>query len=133
MGERETMTAVNGATGFDPETDEPLYRIALGRPGTSHALRIAERLGLDREVVAEARSRVVPERLRTAELLAEAEVAERAAASVRDELAQALRDVRAREVELDPRARRGARLGRPRAARGRGRDRDASSPRPAPT
>ena len=38
--------AANAATGFDPETEEPLYRIALGRPGTSHALRIAARLGL---------------------------------------------------------------------------------------
>ena len=92
--------AVNGATGFDPETDEPLYRIALGRPGTSHALRVAERLGLDRDVVADARARVVPERLRTAELLADAEVAEREAVSVRDELEAALRDARAREAEL---------------------------------
>ena len=91
---------VNGATGFDPETDEPLYRIALGRPGTSHALRIAERLGLDREVVADARARVMPERLRTAELLAEAEAAERDAVSVREELDEALRDARTREVEL---------------------------------
>ena len=92
--------AVNGATGFDPETDEPLYRIALGRPGTSHALRIAERLGLDRVVVDDARRRVTPERLRTAELLAEAEVAEREAASLRDELAEALGGARAREAEL---------------------------------
>ena len=92
--------AVNGATGFDPETDEPLYRIALGRPGTSHALRIAERLGLDREVVADARARVTPERLRTAELLADAEAAEREALSVRDELAAALGSARAREAEL---------------------------------
>src|SRR4051794_14790656 len=76
--------AVNGATGFDPESDQPLYRISLGRPGTSHALRIAERLGLDSDVVADARARVVPERLRAAELLAEAEVAGRSAAAPRD-------------------------------------------------
>ncbi len=93
--------AVNGATGFDPDTDEPLYRVALGRPGTSHALRIAERLGLDRAVVADARRRVAPERLRTAELLAEAEAAERAAASVREELEDALGRARAREAELE--------------------------------
>ena len=37
----------NAGTGFDPDTHAPLYRIALGRPGTSHALQIAERLGLD--------------------------------------------------------------------------------------
>ena len=43
-----TDGVANAATGFDPETHAPLYRIALGRAGTSHALRIAERLGLDR-------------------------------------------------------------------------------------
>ena len=52
--------AVNAATALDPETNEPLYRITLGRPGTSHALQTAERLGLDRAVVADARSRVSP-------------------------------------------------------------------------
>ena len=93
--------AVNGATGFDPETDEPLYRIALGRPGTSHALRIAERLGLDGAVVADARTRVTPERLRTAELLADAEAAERAAVLLRAELEDALGRARAREAELE--------------------------------
>ncbi len=93
--------AVNGATGFDPETDEPLYRIALGRPGTSHALSIAERLGLDGAVVADARTRVMPERLRTAELLADAEAAERAAVLLRAELEDALGRARAREAELE--------------------------------
>jgi DNA mismatch repair protein MutS2 len=107
--------AVNGATGFDPETDEPLYRIALGRPGTSHALRIAERLGLDGAVVADARTRVTPERLRTAELLADAETAERAAVSLRAELEDALARAQTREDELE---REGAKV---RAAAGRAR------------
>jgi DNA mismatch repair protein MutS2 len=100
--------AVNAATGFDVETHAPLYRIALGRPGTSHALQIAERLGLDGDVVARARSLLAPERLQTAALLAEAEAAEREAAAARDvakreraaagELAER---ARAREVELE--------------------------------
>ena len=47
-----------------------LYRILLGRPGGSHALRIAERLGLDEAIVEDARARVAPERLRIEELLA---------------------------------------------------------------
>src|SRR5205814_1473119 len=38
--------ALNAATAIDPETHEPLYRPALGRAGTSHALQTAERLGL---------------------------------------------------------------------------------------
>jgi DNA mismatch repair protein MutS2 len=96
--------AANAATALDPETHEPLYRIALGRPGTSHALATAERLGLDAAVVADARGHVAPERLRIADLLAEAEAAERGAA---DELAAA--QVERGEV---------ARLGREAAARG---------------
>ena len=103
-----TDGVANAGTGFDPDTHAPLYRIALGRPGTSHALQIAERLGLDSAVVASARELVTPERLRIQELLAEAESAERAAvderASAESERADAARvaeDVRERERELE--------------------------------
>ena len=78
-----TEGVANAGTGFDPDTHDPLYRIALGRPGTSHALQIAERLGLDPGVVRDARERVAPERLQIQELLAEAESAERVAADAR--------------------------------------------------
>ena len=96
-----TEGVANAATGFDPETDAPLYRIALGRPGTSHALRVAERLGLDPTVVADARSRVAPERLRMTELLAEAEAAERTASATRAEAVAALSRAREREARLE--------------------------------
>src|SRR6476469_8727572 len=95
-----TEVVANAATSFDPDTGEPLYRGDLGRPGTSHALRIAERLGLDADVVADARSRVAPERLSTAELLAEAQAAEREATGLRSEADEALRSARKREAEL---------------------------------
>jgi DNA mismatch repair protein MutS2 len=84
-----TEGVTNAATGFDPETEEPLYRITLGRPGTSHALRIAERLGLAPDLVAEARRNVAPGRLRVEELLAEAEAAEEQAAEDRESAAWA--------------------------------------------
>src|SRR5581483_11112384 len=96
-----TGGAENAATGVDPVTDAPLYRIALGRPGTAHALRIAERLGLPGDVVREARGRVTPERLRIDELLADAEASERAAVAERHEAAAALRAARSREAELE--------------------------------
>ncbi|HEV7639885.1 MAG TPA: Smr/MutS family protein [Gaiellaceae bacterium] len=96
-----TDDVANAATSFDPDTGEPLYRIDLGRPGTSHALRIAERLGLDADVVADARSRVAPERLRTAELLAEAQAAERAAVELREKVGEALARAHQRERELE--------------------------------
>jgi DNA mismatch repair protein MutS2 len=75
-----TGGVANAATGFDPDTQAPLYRVALGRPGASHALRIAERLGLPLDVVRDARDQLAPERVRIAELLAEAEAAEGRAA-----------------------------------------------------
>jgi DNA mismatch repair protein MutS2 len=90
----------NAATGFDVETDTPLYRLALGRPGTSHALRVAERLGLDPAVVGDARTRVDPERLRASELVAEAEAAERAARERREEAERSARRAEEREREL---------------------------------
>lgn len=93
--------AVNAATGFDLETDAPLYSLALGRAGTSHALRIAERLGLDPAVVADARELAGPEQLRTSELLAEAEAAEREASERLVELDRSLAAARAREHELE--------------------------------
>ncbi len=98
----------NAGTGFDPDTHAPLYRVALGRPGTSHALQIAERLGLDARVVASARELVTPERLRIQELLAEAEAAERVAADERTsaeaeraEVVVALDRAREREQALE--------------------------------
>ena len=100
--------ASNAATGFDPETEEPLYRITLGRPGTSHALRIAARLGLPPEVVSDATRHIAPERLRVTELLAEAEAAEEHAAEERARAAteraateEARRTAEARTGELE--------------------------------
>jgi DNA mismatch repair protein MutS2 len=103
-----TEGVANAGTGFDPDTHEPLYRVALGRPGTSHALQIAERLGLDPAVVEDARDRVAPERLRIQELLTDAESAERAAAeertkaeAERSEVTEALGRARERERALE--------------------------------
>ena len=103
-----TAEVANAGTGFDPESHAPLFRISLGRPGTSHALQIAERLGLDEAIVADARERVAPERLRIEELLTEAESAERTAAEerraaegARAEAARLEEAVRAREQALE--------------------------------
>jgi DNA mismatch repair protein MutS2 len=102
-----TDGVANAATGFDPETYAPLYEISLGRPGTSQALRMAERLGLEPAVVADARSRVSPEQLRLAELLDEAEAgvaaavaAERTAKQREREANRLAEQVQIREVAL---------------------------------
>lgn len=76
-----TRDAANAATAIDPSTNEPLYAVSLGHPGSSHALLTAERLGLPGEIVAAARERIAPERLQVAALVAEAEAAARRAAA----------------------------------------------------
>ena len=135
-----TDGVANAATGIDPETHAPLYRLALGRPGTSHALWIAERLGLDGDVVGDARERIAPERLRIGELLAEAEAADREAAADRTAAAEA----RAAAVESVAAARERERaladeIERVRASAAHERElaaaaaEEVSSPRPAPS
>ena len=91
--------AANAATGIDPETNEPLYTVTLGRPGTSHALQTAERLGLPAPIVAAARDRIAPERLQVAELVAEAEAAAREAHELRETAAEERRDAEAARVK----------------------------------
>ena len=69
-------------------------------------------------------TRVAPERLRTAELLAEAEAAEREAASLRERSSRTRCAPRAaREAELEREHGQGSGVGRPRAAGGGGRRR----------
>ena len=45
---------VNGIT-----TYRPTFKLILGEPGTSHAFEIAESLGLDKDIISEARERLV--------------------------------------------------------------------------
>jgi DNA mismatch repair protein MutS2 len=47
--------AENGSMAFDRENHMPLYRLELGIPGASHALDIADRVGMPRGIVATAR------------------------------------------------------------------------------
>lgn len=45
----------NAAMEFDPKSLRPTYRLLMGAPGASHALRIAERYGIPKDVVEVAR------------------------------------------------------------------------------
>ena len=67
----ETPGVRNASVEFDLETLRPTYRLIVGLPGRSNALAIAERLGLNAEVIADARGLVATEDLAADDLLDE--------------------------------------------------------------
>jgi DNA mismatch repair protein MutS2 len=66
-----TPGVVNASVEFDLETLRPTYRLMVGLPGRSNALHIAQRLGLQKEVVDAARQGIDPTELRADDLLDE--------------------------------------------------------------
>ena len=109
----ETAGAANAAVGFDAERLAPTFEIRVGEPGASHAIEVADRLGLDGGVVAAARRMVGEDRGGVEALLQEAAAArsvaegERdAALAERDEAARVRAEVEIRERELAARVER---------------------------
>lgn len=54
----ETKGLVNGAMLYDRHEMRPLFRLSIGRPGSSFAIEIARKIGLPEEVIAEATDKV---------------------------------------------------------------------------
>ncbi len=67
----ETPGVRNASVEFDLETLAPTFHLIIGLPGRSNALAIATRLGLNEEIIADARSMVATEDLRADDLLDE--------------------------------------------------------------
>ena len=66
-----TPGVINASMEFDLHTLRPTYHLTLGLPGRSNALLIAERLGLPKEIITEARGTINPDDLRAEDLLDE--------------------------------------------------------------
>jgi len=82
----KTPGIINGAMAFDENNLLPLYKLIIGKPGSSYTFSIAERIGLDRKLIDRARSLVDDEHFRLDKLLNRTE--------------QDLRRVEGREKEL---------------------------------
>jgi DNA mismatch repair protein MutS2 len=64
---------INGAMSFDEEKLEPLYRLTLGKPGSSYTFAIAQRSGLPQSVIDRARQLTQREHFKLDKMLHQAE------------------------------------------------------------
>lgn len=65
----KTPGIVNGAMAFDEKNLTPLYKLNIGKPGSSYTFAIAERIGLDKQLISRARNLVDEEHFRLDKLL----------------------------------------------------------------
>ena len=75
----------NAAMEFDSKTLRPTYRLMMGAPGASHALRIAERYGIPKEVVENAKEYLGAEKQDIAAMLERLEQAQKLARMAQSE------------------------------------------------
>jgi DNA mismatch repair protein MutS2 len=54
----KTPGIINGAMAFDEKNLLPMYRLTVGKPGSSYTFAIAERIGLDKRLISKARTLV---------------------------------------------------------------------------
>ena len=68
-----TSGIFNGAMSFDESSLQPLYKLIIGKPGSSYTFAIAERIGLDKKLIDRARNLVDEDHFRLDKLLNTAE------------------------------------------------------------
>ncbi len=88
-----TPGVVNAAVGFDEATLQPTYELRVGVPGASAGINIAQRLGLNPQIIGAARARIGTQTQDVARFL------DRLHAELRDAAAERLR-LRTREEEI---------------------------------
>jgi DNA mismatch repair protein MutS2 len=98
-----TDGVVNASLEFDVQTLRPTYRLTIGLPGRSNALLIAQRLGLDPQLVAAARSEVNPDELRADKLLDDIRKERNRTSREREKLEKARARLEAQTAELEKR------------------------------
>jgi len=97
---------VNAAVDFDAATLQPTYELKTGRPGTSEAVAILERLAFPGEVVTDVLAALGDEEVSLHELLTRLEKREAEAAALTDEMAALKTEYEADLATLDEEKRR---------------------------
>lgn len=65
---------LNGAMKFDAEHLEPLYELEVGKPGSSFALEVAQKIGLPKQIVENAKKKLGTQQLDFEKLIKELEI-----------------------------------------------------------
>ena len=65
----KTPGIINGAMAFDEKNLLPLYKLIVGKPGSSYTFAIAERIGMNKELIQKARNLVDEEHFKLDKLL----------------------------------------------------------------
>ncbi|NNC95589.1 MAG: hypothetical protein HKN92_08510 [Chitinophagales bacterium] len=79
---------------FDSEKLRPLYRLEIGKPGSSYAFVVAKKTGLDQEMIDRAKSKVEQKHFRLEQLLTKLE-------DEKSKLRKSERELEKREIELE--------------------------------
>lgn len=96
-----TSGVINASMQFNLHTLKPTYQLLIGLPGRSNALAICERLGLQKEIIEDARGRVDPNELHAEDLLNEIHRQNKIARRERRSAEKARKRARDKEKELD--------------------------------
>ena len=88
----KTPGIVNGAMAFDEKNLLPLYKLIVGKPGSSYTFAIAQRIGLDKRLVDRARQLVDEDHFRLDKLLNRTEQDLRQVEEKQKELNQLLKE-----------------------------------------
>jgi DNA mismatch repair protein MutS2 len=98
-----TEGVVNASLEFDIATLRPTYKLTIGLPGRSNALLIAQRLGLDPEIVSAAKGDINPDDIRADKLLDDIRKERNRTSREREKLEKARARFEAQTRELEAR------------------------------
>jgi DNA mismatch repair protein MutS2 len=91
---------INGAMQFDEKNLLPMYKLQVGKPGSSYTFSIAERIGLDKKLINKARSLVDEEHFRLDKLLNRTEQDLQIIDKEKDQLTKLLKENEALKKEM---------------------------------
>lgn len=81
-----TPNIENASMEFDPKTFAPTYKLIIGVPGSSNAIEIAARLGLNKDIIQAARGKISDEKISFENVLRQAESIRQEYEKAKDEI-----------------------------------------------